>query len=56
MEQVQALTVEQVSQAMRKYLSADDFVIVTAGPSVAQQPLPPPTDHPAERPSAVPEH
>ncbi len=56
MEQVQALTVEQVSQAMRKYLNADDFVIVTAGPSVAQQPLPPPTDHPAERPSAVPEH
>lgn len=56
MEQVQALTVEQVSTAMRKHLSADGFVIVTAGPSVAQQPLPPPTDQPTAAPSAVPEH
>jgi zinc protease len=55
MDQVQALTVEQVKTAMAEHLKADDFVIVTAGPSVAQKPLPPPTDKPAEPPPAVPE-
>ena len=35
---------------------ADDFVVVTAGPTVAQKPLPAPTDKPAEQPLGVPEH
>ncbi|WP_375741042.1 M16 family metallopeptidase [Pseudomonas boanensis] len=56
MRQVQALDVAEVKAAMAKHLSADDFVIVTAGPTVAQKELPPPTDKPAALPSGVPEH
>ncbi|RYJ64260.1 M16 family metallopeptidase [Pseudomonas songnenensis] len=56
MGEVQALTVEQVRTAMNKHLQEDAFVIVTAGPSVEQQPLPPPTEKPVEQPSGVPEH
>lgn len=56
MTQSQAVTVEQVKAAMSKHLSADKMVIVTAGPTVAQKPLPPPTEKPAERPLGVPEH
>ncbi|MGV8842980.1 MAG: M16 family metallopeptidase [Pseudomonas sp.] len=56
MEQLQALSLEQVKTAMAKHLSTDDFVIVTAGPTVAQKALPPPTDKPAEEPMGVPEH
>ncbi|KAF1012534.1 MAG: putative zinc protease [Pseudomonas fluorescens] len=56
MKQSQALTVEQVKAALNKHLSADRLVIVTAGPTVAQKPLPPPTDKPAEQPLGVPEH
>ena len=56
MGEVQALTVEQVKAAKNKHLQADAFVIVTAGPNVEQQPLPPPTDKPVEQPSGVPEH
>lgn len=56
MKQSQALTVEQVKTAMNKHLSADKLVIVTAGPTVAQKPLPPPTDKPTEQPLGVPEH
>ncbi|OPA96531.1 peptidase M16 [Pseudomonas fluorescens] len=56
MKQSQALTVEQVKAAMNKHLSADKMVIVTAGPTIAQKPLPPPTDKPAEQPLGVPEH
>ncbi|AGZ33110.1 insulinase family protein [Pseudomonas sp. SWI6] len=56
MQQSQALTVEQVKAAMNKHLSADKLVIVTAGPKVAQKPLPAPTDKPAEPPLGVPEH
>ncbi|MET0947346.1 MAG: hypothetical protein ABWY17_02670, partial [Pseudomonas sp.] len=48
--------VEQVKAAMSKHLSADKMVIVTAGPTVPQKPLPPPTEKPAERPLGVPEH
>mgnify|MGYP004722486159 CR=1 FL=1 len=55
-QQSQALTVEQVKAAMNKHLSADKLVIVTAGPSVPQKPLPPPTDKPSEQPLGVPEH
>ncbi|MDR2306234.1 MAG: insulinase family protein [Paucimonas sp.] len=56
MQQSQALTVEQVKSAMNKHLAADKLVIVTVGPNVPQQPLPPPTDKPAEQPLGVPEH
>ncbi len=56
MQQSQNLTVEQVRTAMNKHLDADQLVIVTVGPTVAQQPLPPPTDKPAEPPTGVPEH
>jgi zinc protease len=56
MAKVQALDVPQVKAAMAKHLSPDQFVIVTAGPTVTQKDLPPPTDKPAEMPSGVPEH
>jgi zinc protease len=56
LQQSQALTVEQVKTAMNKHLDADKLVIVTAGPKVAQQPLPAPTDKPSEQPLGVPEH
>ncbi|MDX5371022.1 MAG: insulinase family protein [Pseudomonadaceae bacterium] len=56
MAEVQGLTVEQVRSAMARHLDANKLVIVSAGPTVAQQPLPPPTDRPAEQPSGVPEH
>jgi len=56
MRDVQALSVEQVKTAMAKHLDPEALVIVTAGPSVAQKELPPPTDTPAEQPSAIPEH
>ena len=56
MSEVQGLTVEQVKAAMARHLDVDKLVIVTAGPSVAQKPLPPPTDKPAEQPAGPPEH
>ncbi|MNE81206.1 hypothetical protein D3C80_1778360 [compost metagenome] len=56
MREVQALSTEQVKAAMAKHLDPDALVIVSAGPTVAQQDLPPPSDKPGEQPSAVPEH
>ncbi|MAB96787.1 MAG: peptidase M16 [Pseudomonadaceae bacterium] len=56
MQQVQALTVEQVKTAMAKHLDPEALVIVTAGPTVEQKELPPPTDKPVEQPAGVPEH
>ncbi|OQR34009.1 peptidase M16 [Pseudomonas sp. Bc-h] len=56
MTQSQSVTVEQIKAVMNKHLDADKLVIVTAGPTVAQKPLPPPTDKPAEQPLGVPEH
>ncbi len=56
LKQVEGLSVEQVRTAMAKHLDADAFVIVSAGPSVPQKPLPPPTAKPAQQPSGVPEH
>ena len=56
MRESQALTVDQVKAALNKHLNADKMVVVTVGPTVAQQPLPPPTDKPAEQPLGVPEH
>ena len=48
LKQVEGLSVEQVRTAMAKHLDADAFVIVSAGPSVPQKPLPPPTAKPAQ--------
>ncbi|MGY1450552.1 M16 family metallopeptidase [Pseudomonas chlororaphis] len=56
MQQSQSLTVEQVRDVLNKHLGADKMVIVTAGPTVPQKPLPAPTDKPAEQPLGVPEH
>lgn len=56
MQQVQALDMAKVKAAMAKHLNADNLVIVTAGPTVPQKPLPPPTDKPAEPALGVPEH
>ncbi|MBM7062388.1 insulinase family protein [Pseudomonas sp. UL073] len=56
MQQVQGLSVEQVRSAMAKHVDPQALVIVSAGPTVAQQPLPPPTEQPAEQPLGVPEH
>ena len=56
MQQVQALSVEDVKAAMNKHLGPDSFVIVTAGPQVEQKPLPAPSAKPLEQPSGVPEH
>ncbi len=56
MQQAQSVTVEQVKVAMNKHLSADKMVIVTAGPTVEQKPLPAPIDNPIEQPLSVPEH
>jgi zinc protease len=56
MTQSQSVTVEQIKAVMNKHLDADKLVIVTAGPTVPQKPLPPPTDKPAEQPLGVPEH
>ncbi|MFC0668883.1 M16 family metallopeptidase [Azotobacter chroococcum] len=55
LQQVQALTVEQVKTAMARHIDPDGFVVVSAGPTVEQKPLPPPTA-PAERPAVTPEH
>jgi len=56
MKQSQSLTVEQVRDALNKHLSTDKMVIVSAGPTVPQKPLPAPSDKPAEQPLGVPEH
>ena len=56
MAETQALGVEEVRAAMARHLDVNKLVIVTAGPTVAQQPLPPPTAKPAERPAGPPEH
>ena len=56
MRESQSLTVEQVKAALNKHLSTDKMVIVSAGPTVPQKPLPAPTDKPAEQPLGVPEH
>ena len=50
------LEVEQVRDVLNKHLSTDKLVIVSAGPTVPQKPLPAPTDKPSEQPLGVPEH
>lgn len=54
MRDVQNLTTEQVKAAMAKHLDPEALVVVTAGPTVAQKELPPPTDRPTEQTSTVP--
>ncbi|MDG9759648.1 insulinase family protein [Pseudomonas sediminis] len=54
MRDVQNLTTEQVKAAMAKHLDPEALVVVTAGPTVAQKDLPPPTERPTEQPSTVP--
>lgn len=54
MRDVQNLTTDQVKAAMAKHLDPEALVVVTAGPTVPQKELPPPTERPAELPSAVP--
>ncbi|CAI8893409.1 M16 family metallopeptidase [Pseudomonas sp. IT-P294] len=56
MRESQSLTVEQVKAALNKHLSTDKMVVVSAGPTVPQKPLPAPSDKPAEQPLGVPEH
>lgn len=54
MRDVQGLTAEQVKAAMARHLDPAALVVVTAGPSVPQKELPPPTERPSELPSTVP--
>jgi zinc protease len=56
MAQSQQLTAEQVKHALNRHLDADKMLVVTVGPTLAQEPLPPPTDHPTEPPLGIPEH
>lgn len=56
MAQSQQLTTGQVRDAMNRHLKAEDMLVVTVGPTIAQDPLPPPTDHPAEPSLGIPEH
>ncbi|WP_025993944.1 M16 family metallopeptidase [Pseudomonas viridiflava] len=43
MTAIRELTVEQVSSAMSRHLSADKMIVVTVGPTVPQEELPAPT-------------
>lgn len=54
--QVQALSVEQVREAMQRHLDAEKLVVVTVGPSVEQQPLPEPSGAPLAPVEAGPRH
>ena len=56
MAQVQAQTVDSVKAALQKHLSAEDLLIVSAGPTVAQEALPAPSDNRSEPSFGVPEH
>lgn len=56
MAQSQELTVQQVKSAMNRHLDADKMTVVTVGPTVTQDALPPPTDNPTEPPLGIPEH
>ncbi len=56
MEQIQALSAEQVREAMARHLDPAALVIVTAGPAVEQQPLPAPSERPASPAIGIPGH
>jgi len=55
MQQIQQVTAEDIKTAFARHLDAEKLVIVSAGPTVEQQPLPPPTER-GERTMPVPEH
>jgi len=55
MQQIQQVTAEDIKTAFARHLDAGKLVIVSAGPTVEQQPLPPPTER-RERTMPVPEH
>lgn len=55
LNQVQALSTEDVKAAMQRHLNADALTIVSVGPTVEQKPLPEPTQASQPR-SAIPEH
>ena len=56
MQDVQALTVEQVHDAFQRHLNPDQLVIVTAGPTVKQLPLPEPVTRSDKNPSMERQH
>jgi zinc protease len=56
MQQVQAVSREDVRQAMARHLSASDMLVVTAGPTVPQQPLPEPDPQRFKPSFGMPQH
>lgn len=56
MAQVQAQTVDSVRVAMQKHLSPQAMLIVSAGPTVPQKPLPAPSENRFKPSFGVPEH
>lgn len=52
MKQVQALSVDDVKGAVARHLSDEAFVVVSAGPTVEQKPLPTPVTEEAAKPEA----
>lgn len=50
MQDLQALTVADVHAAFQRHLDPDQLVIVTAGPTVAQLPLPEPVERSGQAP------
>lgn len=52
MQDLQKLSVEDVHAAFQRHLNSDQLVIVTAGPTVEQLPLPEPVER-SEQPTAV---
>lgn len=52
MQDIQKLSVADVHQAFQRHLNPDQLVIVTAGPTVEQLPLPEPVER-SEQPAAV---
>jgi len=55
MQQIQQVTADDIKAAFARHLNAEKLVIVSAGPTVEQQPLPPPTER-QERVMPVSEH
>lgn len=53
--EIQAVTPQQIKVAMNKHIKMDDFIVITVGPTVKQQPLPVPTKIKAV-PLGVPEY
>ena len=52
MKQVQALSVDDVKGAVARHLVDEAFVVVSAGPTVEQKPLPTPVTEEAAKPEA----